>query len=99
MDKHTDIVNHPSHYELAKFECIEVMEEVFGKDALKNYCVIAAFKYLWRCDRKGRKVEDFKKARWYLDKYIELEERDSCEMCSPQCEMYSACFDDEEVDA
>ena len=26
----------------------EVMEEVFGADALKNYCLIAAFKYLWR---------------------------------------------------
>ena len=99
MDKHTDIVNHPTHYELAKFECIDVMEEVFGKDALKNYCVIAAFKYLWRCDRKGRKVEDLKKARWYLDKYVELEDSDSCERCSPLCEMYDACFDDEEVDA
>lgn len=50
------------------------MEEVFGADALKNYCLIAAFKYLWRCDRKGKKTEDIEKARWYLDKFIELEE-------------------------
>ena len=46
MDKHTDVANHPAHYELARFECIEAMEEVFGADALKNYCLIAAFKYL-----------------------------------------------------
>ena len=69
-----DNVNHPAHYELARSECIEVMEEVFGADALKNYCLIAAFKYLWRCDRKGTKTEDIEKARWYLDKFIELEE-------------------------
>ena len=74
MANNTDIVNHPAHYELARFECIEVMEEVFGADALKNYCLIAAFKYLWRCNRKGKKTEDIEKARWYLDKYIELEE-------------------------
>lgn len=74
-----DNVNHPAHYELARFECIEVMEEVFGADALKNYCLIAAFKYLWRCDRKGKKKEDIEKARWYLGKYIELEERDGAD--------------------
>ena len=74
MADNIDIVNHPVHYELARYECIEVMEEVFGVDALKNYCLIAAFKYLWRCDRKGKKTEDIEKARWYLDKFIELEE-------------------------
>lgn len=74
MADNIDIVNHPAHYELARYECIDVMEEVFGADALKNYCLIAAFKYLWRCDRKGKKTEDIEKARWYLDKFIELEE-------------------------
>lgn len=74
MDKHADVVNHPAHYELVRFECIDVMEEVFGAEALKSYCLIAAFKYLWRCDRKGKKTEDIEKARWYLDKFIELEE-------------------------
>ena len=74
MADNIDIVNHPAHYELARYECIEVMEEVFGADALKNYCLIAAFKYLWRCNRKGKKTEDIKKANWYLNKYIELEE-------------------------
>lgn len=26
----TDTVNHPSHYSNGKYECIEVMKEVFG---------------------------------------------------------------------
>jgi hypothetical protein len=70
-----DPVNHPDHYETGKFECIEVMEEVFGADALKEYCLINAFKYLYRCKRKGRTVEDVKKAIWYLNKFVEEGEK------------------------
>jgi hypothetical protein len=33
------------------------------------------FKYLWRCGAKGKKLEDMKKARWYLDRAIEKEEK------------------------
>lgn len=34
-----DCVNHPSHYETGKFECIEVMEETQGVEAVKNFCI------------------------------------------------------------
>lgn len=69
-----DCVNHPSHYETGKFECIEVMEETQGVEAVKNFCICNAFKYLYRHANKNG-LEDIKKARWYLDKYIELSER------------------------
>lgn len=69
----TDNVNHPSHYETGKFECIDVMTEVMGTNAVKAFCVCNAFKYLYRCERKNG-VEDIKKAIWYLNKYIEMEE-------------------------
>lgn len=72
----TDNVNHPDHYETGKFECIDVMGEVFGSDNLKEYCLINAFKYLYRCKRKEKEVEDIKKSIWYLNKYIELQEGD-----------------------
>jgi len=68
-----DVVNHPSHYETGKFECIEVMEEVMGVEAVKNFCICNAFKYLYRCNRKNG-LEDIKKAKWYLDRYIKLSE-------------------------
>ena len=68
-----DSVNHPAHYETGKFECIDVMVETQGKEAVKAYCLCAAFKYLYRHNRKNG-LEDIKKARWYLDKYVELEE-------------------------
>jgi hypothetical protein len=27
-------------------------------------------KYMWRYERKGKPLEDLKKARWYLDRLI-----------------------------
>lgn len=67
-----DVVNHPSHYETGKFECIDVMQEVFGVDAVKDFCLCNAFKYLYRTKRKNG-LEDIKKCQWYINKYIELE--------------------------
>ena len=66
-----DNVNHPQHYESGKFECIEVMLETQGVEDVKSFCVLNAFKYLYRHKLKNG-VEDIKKARWYIDKYIEL---------------------------
>ena len=68
-------VEHPEHYALYKYECIDVMTEVFGAEAVKAFCLCNAFKYLWRCDRKGAKKEDVEKSGWYLKKYTELEEK------------------------
>lgn len=68
-------VNHPSHYETGKFECIEVMQEVFGINAVLNFCKCNAFKYIYRMDRKNG-TEDVKKAIWYLNKYVELIEKE-----------------------
>lgn len=70
-----DMVNHPSHYETGKFECIEVMQEIFGVDAVRDFCKCNAFKYVYRMDRKNG-TEDVKKAIWYLNKYLELTEKE-----------------------
>ena len=66
-----DNVNHPAHYETCKFECIEVMIEVMGKEAVADFCLCNAFKYLYRTKRKNG-VEDIEKAQWYINKYLEL---------------------------
>lgn len=68
----SDNVNHPSHYNQGKFECIDVMVETFGKEAAKNFCLLNAFKYIWRTGEKNG-AEDVKKAIWYLNKFLELE--------------------------
>ena len=64
-------INHPDRYAGGKFECIDVMLDVFGADAVKHFCILNAFKYIWRAEKKNG-VEDIKKAVWYLNKYIEL---------------------------
>lgn len=71
-----DMVNHPSHYDTGKFECIDVMLETQGVEAVKDFCLCNAFKYLYRCKRKNG-LEDIKKAIWYLNKLIELEGKDN----------------------
>ena len=75
IDSKNDIVNHPGHYETGKFECIEVMQEALGTDAVKDFCICNAFKYLYRHKRKNG-LEDIKKAKWYIDKYIELNNKE-----------------------
>lgn len=67
-----DNVNHPKHYETGKFECIDVMVETQGVEAVMNFCLCNAFKYIYRTRRKNG-LEDVKKAIWYLTKYVELE--------------------------
>lgn len=67
-----DNVNHPSHYaESCSIECIDVMELIFGKETLANYCIVNAFKYIWRYKYKNG-VEDLNKAKWYLNKALKL---------------------------
>ena len=68
-------VDHPSHYKGEKYECIEVMIEIYGVEFVRDWCLGNAFKYLWRCQKKhDNAVTDIKKAKFYLEKYIELEE-------------------------
>jgi len=67
-----DNVQHPAHYTQGGIECIDAMQSAFGVEAVKTYCRINAFKYLWRSDHKGH-TEDIEKAIWYLNKYLELE--------------------------
>lgn len=71
---HEDNVQHPAHYTGGSIECIDAMAETQGVEAVKNFCICNAFKYLWRHGKKNG-VEDVKKAAWYLNKFIELEEK------------------------
>ena len=66
-----DNVNHPSHYTTGKYECIDVMIEIFGIEAVKTFCLLNAFKYNYRSGRKNGR-QDIEKAVWYSNKYLEL---------------------------
>lgn len=71
----SDNVNHPAHYALPSgIECIDVLEATQGKEDVQAFCVCNAIKYLYRHKTKNG-IEDVKKAKWYLEKYIDLEEK------------------------
>jgi len=66
-----DMINSPPHYRDTDIECIDVMEMVFGKTAVRWYCLLNAFKYVWRCTKKHDGETDcVKKAIWYLRYFI-----------------------------
>ena len=70
-----DAVEHPKYYTYGKYECIDVMTEVFGADEVADFCICNAFKYLFRCQHKHETpIEDVKKAVWYLNKYLSINE-------------------------
>lgn len=71
----SDPVNSPSHYTQGDIECFDAMRAAAGDEAVKNYCSLACFKYMWRYRHKNG-VEDLKKCQWYLNKLIELSKVD-----------------------
>ena len=74
----TSDVEHPAHYAAGKYECIEVMREVYGDDAVKHFCLLNAFKYIWRCGKKHESPDkDLNKAIWYLNKYLATKEENA----------------------
>lgn len=69
-----DAVNHPSHYGGADnvYEAIKVIEAHSLGFHLGN-----AVKYILRAGKKGKLVEDLKKARWYIEREIANQEIDN----------------------
>ena len=61
------MVDQPSHYANSDIECIDAMVAAFGQDKVNTYAAIAAFKYIWRMDKKSiESTQDKQKAVWYL---------------------------------
>ena len=61
----SNVIDHPSHYNRGKIEVIDFIEDQGLSFHLGN-----VIKYIARAGSKGDKLEDLKKARWYLDRYI-----------------------------
>lgn len=68
----TDMVKNPLHYELEglePYQSIDVIKSVL-KTQFKAFCIGNALKYLIRAEKKNG-LEDYKKAKVYLDWIIE----------------------------
>ena len=60
-----EMVNHPSHYNMGKYEAIDVIE-----DWQLNFNLGNTVKYISRAGHKDDIVQDLKKALWYLEREI-----------------------------
>lgn len=74
-----DMVNHPPHYtHSGGIECIEAIRASLGLEGFIAYCRGNVQKYLWRSEFKEggtKRLQDMKKAAWYLNRAIEEMER------------------------
>lgn len=69
-----DPVSHPAHYCTGSIEVIDFIEDQRLPYHLGNAC-----KYLCRAGRKdpAKTTEDLRKAVWYINRYIELLEKEA----------------------
>lgn len=65
VDYKVDVVNHPAHYKVGGIEVIDFIESKGLTYNLGN-----VVKYVSRADHKGNKLEDLKKAQWYLNREV-----------------------------
>ena len=66
LEADLDMVNHPPHYKKGGIETIDFIE---AKNL--NYHLGNVVKYITRADHKGDRLENLKKAQWYLNREIE----------------------------
>jgi hypothetical protein len=69
-----DNVEKPAHYNQSGIECIQAIEASMTSDQFCGYLKGNVQKYIWRYEDKN-KIEDLKKAQWYLNKLIKIYEQ------------------------
>ncbi len=67
-----DPVNAPKHYLAGGIETIDFIEAKGLGFHLGN-----VIKYITRAKLKGKELEDLRKAAWYLNRYIEIKEKNA----------------------
>ena len=60
-----EMINHPQHYNMGKYEAIDVIE-----DWLLNFNLGNTVKYISRAGHKDNIIQDLKKSLWYLQREI-----------------------------
>lgn len=72
VDKQFDPVERPQHYGQGEIECIDYIQDFLSYNEYVGYLRGNMAKYLHRWRYKNG-LEDLNKARWYMDRLIELE--------------------------
>ena len=74
LNEGEDMVNHPNHYMVGGIEALQVIEAKLGgtpNEMYRGYLMGNVMKYLMRSPYKGKRVEDLKKAQFYLNELVE----------------------------
>ena len=70
-----DLVNHPNHYKsegVGSIECIDAIQAALTEEAFIGFCKGNNIKYTWRSNRKQDVRMNIEKARWYLNKVLDI---------------------------
>ena len=68
-----DDINKPLHYFRGGIDVIGFAERQFSVEERRGFYRISALKYITRFQDKGAPVKDLNKAKFFIDKLIELE--------------------------
>tara|TARA_B100000795_G_scaffold250382_1_gene218532 strand:+ start:833 stop:1150 length:318 start_codon:yes stop_codon:yes gene_type:complete len=70
-----DLVNHPNHYKsegVGSIECIDAIQAALTEEEFIGFCKGNNIKYTWRSNRKQDVRMNIEKARWYLNKVLDI---------------------------
>lgn len=67
----SDKINSPKHYTVGGIETIDFMKAKSTTEEFHGYLRLTVLKYLSRGPYKEDALEDYKKARWFLNRLIE----------------------------
>lgn len=76
-NKDNDPVNRPSHYTAGGIECLDAIAASMTPTEYAGFLKGQVLKYVWRYRLKGKPAEDLKKARFYLDRLIQITEKEA----------------------
>lgn len=68
-----DSVNSPEHYTTGGIETIDYLKAKMTHEEFRGFLIGNVLKYVSRYPLKNG-VEDLRKAKWYLDRLIEMED-------------------------
>ena len=69
----SDEINKPLHYFRGGIDVIGFAERQFSVEERRGFYRISALNYITRFQDKGAPVKDLNKAKFFIDKLIELE--------------------------
>tara|TARA_A100000172_G_C2988671_1_gene91994 strand:+ start:26 stop:280 length:255 start_codon:yes stop_codon:yes gene_type:complete len=71
MERMTDVVNNPKHYNQGDIECIDAIEAMLTEEEFIGYLRGNSLKYRWRFRYKNG-MQDLQKAQWYEKKLLKI---------------------------